>query len=74
MLKYCCAAASKCSCTFTLEVRHAPGSEVVSVWQTAEHAFHDIDSAAHLAQLRLHPSMEAIAITMLEAGAKPIVI
>jgi hypothetical protein len=71
LLRYTCAAAYKCSCPFTLEIRHESGSDAVSIWQTEQHAFHDVNSAAHLAQLRMHPNIEAMAVVMLDAGASP---
>ncbi len=74
LLRYTCAAAYKCSCPFTLEIRHESGSDAVSIWQTEQHAFHDVNSAAHLAQLRMHPNIEAMAVVMLDAGASPAVI
>ena len=70
-LKYVCSHASKCSCPYTLELRHPAGSEVVSVWQTAPHQFHDPTSADSQAQLRMHPRLEAMATVMIESGAKP---
>ena len=44
-LKYVCSHASKCSCPYALEFRHAAGSQVVSVWQMAPHHFHDPTNA-----------------------------
>ncbi|EFN56864.1 hypothetical protein CHLNCDRAFT_144489 [Chlorella variabilis] len=70
-LKYVCSHASKCSCPYTLELRHPAGSEVVSVWQTAPHQFHDPTSADSQAQLRMHPRLEAMATVMIESGATP---
>ena len=69
--QYVCSHASKCSCPYTLEFRHAAGSEGVSVWQTAPHQFHDPTSADSQAQLHMHPRLESMATVMIESSAKP---
>lgn len=61
---------TKCSCPFAVECEH-DGHGRVTVWQTAPHQFHDPNSLADLAQLKLDETLEALAIVLLRRGVKP---
>lgn len=70
-IKFKCTHATKCGCPCTVEFKHLPGTGTCTVTQTDAHQLHDPSSEADLAQLRMHPVLEAKAKLLLRAGVKP---